>query len=143
MLFSKNLLLFPSTPIRCLFQQPLLHLSQLSNEWLSRFQRLETHSEHVTTLSAPAYEVQHEHKFPAEGKIEGPRVSPPKEIQYPVIPDFRKLVLAIVSLVTCIRLLKSSGKQWIIAKGRDLFVLKVFLLYYNIKECFEPCRRIV
>ncbi len=27
---------------------------------------------------------QHEHKYPADGKIEGARVTPPKEIQYPV-----------------------------------------------------------
>ena len=46
---------------------------------------METHTEHITNLAGPAYEVQHEHKYPADGKIEGVRVSPPKENTYPVI----------------------------------------------------------
>ena len=50
----------------------------------NRFTRAETHSEHQVNLSGPAYDVQHEHKFPSEGKLEGARVTPPKENTYPV-----------------------------------------------------------
>jgi hypothetical protein len=55
------------------------------NSVLDRFTREETHTEHVTSLAGPAYDVTHEHKFPAEGKLEGARVTPPKENTYPVI----------------------------------------------------------
>ena len=41
----------------------------------------ESISEKVETLKGPAFDVEHSHKFPAEGKLEVSGQPPPREMQ--------------------------------------------------------------
>ncbi len=57
-----------------------------------KFERDQTIAEKVPTLQGPAFDVAHQHKYPADGKLDIVEARPPKEQQYPVLDSDHKNV---------------------------------------------------